>query len=71
MMQICYNTPMNLGNRIKTLRTQKRINQSKLSELTGLERSTLIRIENGEVDPRISTLKRIAKALEVDVKEFL
>lgn len=47
------------------------MSQYELADLSGLERSTLARIELGEVDPRISTLRKIAKALGVEVGKFL
>jgi len=62
---------MSTGERLKTVREKKGLSQYQLSDLSKVPRNTIIRIEHGKVDPRISTLKRIAKALGVDVKEFL
>ncbi len=53
------------------MRTGLKLSQSRLSQLCGLPRSTVIRIENGEVDPRLSTLRKIAKALRVETRELV
>jgi len=62
---------MRTGDRIKSMRTGLKLSQSRLSQLCGLPRSTVIRIENGEVDPRLSTLRKIAKALRVETRELV
>lgn len=60
-----------IHNRIIHLRKSKGITQESLSEKTGLNVRTIQRIESGEVDPRLYTLKLIANALEVDLEELL
>lgn len=62
---------MTIGKRLKTVREKKGVSQYHLADLSKVPRNTIIRIEHGEVDPRISTLRRIAKALGVGVSEFL
>jgi transcriptional regulator with XRE-family HTH domain len=62
---------MTIGRRIRSIRAEKGLSQYDLADLSGLERSTLARIELGEVDPRISTLRKIAKALGVEVGKLL
>ena len=44
-------------------RTEAGITQQQLSERTGINQSNLSRIENGNGNPSVSTLNRIASAL--------
>jgi len=60
-----------IGKRLKDLRVKRGLSQYQLANLSRVPRNTLIRIEHGQVEPRISTLKMIAKALRVEVGEFL
>lgn len=60
-----------IGNKIIYFRKLKGITQELLSEKTGLNVRTIQRIESGEVDPRLYTLKSIAEALEVNLEELL
>jgi predicted transcriptional regulator len=48
---------------MKNLRKRLRLTQSELAELAGVSQSLVSQIESGEVDPRISTLRRIIEAL--------
>jgi len=48
------------------------ISQDKLSKLAGVTLHTLTKIESGAtLDPRIETVKRIAKALDVTLDELI
>jgi transcriptional regulator with XRE-family HTH domain len=47
---------------VSQLRTQSKLSQRALAELTGCTRSTIARIEKGEMDPTITMLARIAAA---------
>ncbi|MEU9208577.1 helix-turn-helix transcriptional regulator [Streptomyces sp. NPDC048415] len=53
-----------LGDRIRHLRLEADYTQERLSEITGIDRRTLQRIEAGQSDPRFSDLLRIAAALD-------
>jgi len=55
-----------IGNKLNQLRNQKGLTQKELSEQCGIDIRTIQRIESGEVSPRMSTLKLIAKILEFD-----
>jgi len=61
---------MNLGGKIKLLREQKGITMRHLAEEAGCSSSLISQLENNHVDPSISTLKRIAKALDVNIVDF-
>lgn len=58
---------MNVGENIKKVRELKSISQEKLSELSGIPRTSIGRYERGERTPNIDILNKIANALEVDI----
>jgi uncharacterized Tic20 family protein len=60
-----------IAKKIIHYRKLKGITQETLSEICGLNVRTIQRIESGEVDPRLYTLKSIADALEVNLEELL
>lgn len=59
-----------LGERIKELRKSRKLSQDKLSEQIGIDPKHLSRIEVGSSYPSLSTLEKIAIALNVEIKEF-
>jgi|JI9StandDraft_1071089.scaffolds.fasta_scaffold414447_3 transcriptional regulator with XRE-family HTH domain len=59
-----------MGLRIKAIRNKRKVTVRKLSELTGYGHAALSRIENGQYRSRVTTLKKIAEVLEVDIKYF-
>ena len=60
-----------MGRRIREIRKPKKFSLRQLSALIDIDRVTLMRIENGRNSSRILTLKSIADALTVDVKDFI
>jgi transcriptional regulator with XRE-family HTH domain len=62
---------MELGERLKELRTCLNYSQKELSEKTGLTLRTIQRIENNEVKPSLYSLKVIGEALKTDVSDFV
>ncbi len=58
-------------NRIKKLRIERGWSQDRLSEKAGFTKSYLSQIENHKKEPPISTLNKIAYALELDVLELI
>ena len=55
-----------LGKKLNELRNLKGITQKELSDLCSVDIRTIQRIEAGEVEPRMSTVKILAAALEND-----
>lgn len=51
-------------------RYSKKITLVKLSEKTGISKSTLNNIENGRVNPTIKQLEAIAKALDTTISDL-
>lgn len=58
-------------HRIREVRLSKGLSQQRLAEMLGMERTDVVRLELRTLDPRISTLQRIASALGCDVGELL
>lgn len=63
-------TAINLGNQIRLLRDQRHLSQQALAEASGISRNTLSLIERGQTSPTVSTLKGLARALEVEINAF-
>jgi transcriptional regulator with XRE-family HTH domain len=56
---------MIIGERLKALREQKKISQGEIEKRTGLLRCYISRVENGHTVPSVTTLEKMARALEV------
>ena len=62
----------NIAKNIKRYRNKLGISQDKLSKLASVTLHTLTKIEIGATpDPRIETLKKIAKALDISVNDLI
>lgn len=57
--------------RLRAIRERKGVSLRGLKKVSGVAVATLARIEAGGYDPRLSTLRRLAKALEVTVAELI
>ena len=62
---------LKLGYKIKFERGKRKISQLDLALKTGLTTRTVSRVECGTIDPKLSTLAKIANALEIDIVELL
>jgi transcriptional regulator with XRE-family HTH domain len=58
------------GTWIQSLRRRKGLSQDQLTDVAGLARGTVSKIETGLVDPKITTLVRIAQALKISLRRF-
>ncbi|MCS7093555.1 MAG: helix-turn-helix domain-containing protein [Patescibacteria group bacterium] len=56
-----------LGQKISQLRKIRRLSQEVLSFESGLDRTYICRIENGQANPTIKTIRKIALALKTKV----
>lgn len=61
---------MNVGDRIKKLRTQAHFTQNKLAAWAGVSQTHLRRVELGEADITVGHLQLICDALGITLKEF-
>lgn len=50
---------------------EKGINKSQLTERSGLNKMTISKLLNGKTDPKPETVKRIAEALGVEMKDLI
>lgn len=57
--------------RLRAIREGKGVSLRGLRKVSGVAVATLARIEAGGYDPRLSTLRRLAKALQVTVAELI
>tara|TARA_Y100001970_G_scaffold127927_1_gene158009 strand:+ start:302 stop:490 length:189 start_codon:yes stop_codon:yes gene_type:complete len=55
---------------IKQLLKQKNISQAELARQTGLSRAVLINYESFKTSPTLKNLQKIARVLEVKVKDL-
>lgn len=61
-----------LGEEIRRLRMERGLSQQELAKRMGLPQSVIARLEGGGVEPRLSTLDRVAQALGVTLEvQFL
>ncbi|MEI6607706.1 MAG: helix-turn-helix transcriptional regulator [Verrucomicrobiota bacterium] len=62
----------NLGPRIRALRTERQITLPQLADRAGLSKGLLSKLENDEEsNPSITTLFKIAEALEITLADIL
>jgi DNA-binding XRE family transcriptional regulator len=60
-----------VGERLKALRIRRALTQQELAERADLSSNALNRIELDKAEPRMSTLRKLAKALDVDPAEIV
>lgn len=59
-----------IKNKVKYWRKKRGLTQDKLAEISGLSRVSISEIERGTADTKISTIKALAKALDVEFAEI-
>ena len=59
------------GKQLQRLRTRRSLTQEQLAVKAGLVRVYVTKLEQGEHDPTLTMLVRLAKALRVSVTELL
>ncbi len=58
---------LNMGQKIKSLRKERKLTQKKLAENIGVGQSYIADLENGKSQPSLKVLKEIARVLDVPV----
>ena len=61
---------LNVGENLKAIRSQREYSLRLLAEKSGLSVNTLSLIEKGKSSPSVSTLQRLANALNVPIADF-
>lgn len=61
---------VDVGNRLRQLRESRAVSMRTLATMSGLSANALSMIERGKTSPSVSTLYRLADALEVPITDF-
>jgi transcriptional regulator with XRE-family HTH domain len=61
---------MLIGDRLSSLREEKKLSQGDIEKKTGLLRCYVSRVENGHTVPAVETLEKFARALEVPMYQL-
>lgn len=64
-------TDFAFGQRLRELRAEHNVSQEVLSRRTGIHRTTIGTLEQGDSDPRLSTVLRFARGLDVPPRELV
>ena len=64
-------TPLVVGKRLKTIRTEKQLSLDEVSKLTDVSKPMLGQIERGQSSPTITTLWKIAVGLKIPLSSLL
>jgi transcriptional regulator with XRE-family HTH domain len=59
-----------IGKNLRRVREEKLMTQQEVATAADLNLSTVMRIENDRVEPRFSTIRKLANALGVDAREL-
>ena len=62
--------PLNLGSRVRSLRKARNWTLEQAAQQAGLARSTLSKIENGQMSPTYDALKKLAIGLEISIPQL-
>lgn len=62
---------MNIGNKIKDYRENKKMTQKEIAEILGVEAGTVSKYESGMIEPNIESLKKLAKTFEISIDKLL
>ena len=60
-----------VGDNLKGLRVLNALTQAELAQKAGLTPAAVARIERNEAEPRMTTLRKLAKALGVEPHELV
>ena len=63
-------TPETIGERVRMLRTSRKMSQAELAGFAGMDRTEITRIEGGQ-DPKFKTLQKIARGLRIPLSEMV
>lgn len=61
---------MVIGDRLRSIREEKKLSQGDIEKRTGLLRCYVSRVENGHTVPAVETTEKFARALEVPMYQL-
>lgn len=62
---------LDISDRLRTVREQKKLSQGDIEARTGLLRCYVSRVENGHTIPSVETLEKLARALDLSLYQLL
>jgi transcriptional regulator with XRE-family HTH domain len=60
-----------IGEKLREVRTKRLVTQDELAEKAGVSQSTIANIERNNAEPQFRTIRKLAKALDVDPTKLL
>jgi transcriptional regulator with XRE-family HTH domain len=60
-----------IGEKLKKIRTRRFLTQEELAARAGVSPATIVRVERNQAEPHISTMRKLAEALDVEPTELL
>jgi len=60
-----------IGEQLRNVRTRRLLTQDELADKAGVSQSTIANIERNKAEPQFRTIRKLAKALDVDPTELL
>ncbi len=60
-----------IGDKLKAARTRRLLTQEELAAKAGVSAATVVNIERNNQEPHFRTIKKLAKALDVDPTTLL
>jgi DNA-binding XRE family transcriptional regulator len=64
-------TVVYIGEKLKEVRTRRLLTQDELAEKASVSQSTIANIERNNAEPQFRTIRKLAKALDIDPTELL
>jgi transcriptional regulator with XRE-family HTH domain len=60
-----------IGDNLKEARRHALLTQGELADKSGVGITTIVRIERNQVEPQFRTIRKLAKALDVDPRDLV
>ncbi len=60
-----------IGHRLRDLRVRRALTQEELAEKANVGTNTVARLERNETEPHMSTLRKLARALDAEPEELV
>ncbi len=60
-----------IGDNVRHWRTLRTLTQVQLAEKAGISPAALVRIENDQADPHVSTIRKLSEALNVSPEQLI
>ena len=64
-------TVVYIGEKLKEVRTRRLLTQEELAGKAGVSAATVVNVERNKQEPHFRTIRKLAKALDIDPTELL